>query len=175
MKISVIDWGILPGEASELAHQIAKLFAETRFVVPDISTKQCGPRSKYKAEVSFGLVKLAKSKLYCGNHPSACELGNKDDKKSKHLEGADWVEFDDRLNDLLDTYCISADVGASVIIRKGKKRCIEYRNGAKPLFGNYQWAKHGEYDDYCGRKAPRSHFPEGTPGRHDQKHYSLVG
>lgn len=182
MKIKILSFGtlgtVIGRQAEDLVARIENAFHPGRFVVNRLDHRYCrlSKRNPYLAEVSFGLVRLEASKLYCGNHPSACELGNKQDKKASHLEGADWVEFDDRLNDLLDAAEVSANVGDSVVIRKGRERCIEYFNGDYPEPGrNYQWAKEGRYADYIGSIAPRALFPAGTPGRHEQTGYAVIG
>lgn len=118
-------------------------------------------------KITIHNVRLKQSKHYCGNHPFACPVRpfEKPHKKLIYLEGADWVAFNDMINDVLDRLFISADVRSSlVIIRKDKRRCVYYWGHLLNAFNN-EWNKEGEfYEDWMGRKAPRSRFPKGTPG-----------
>lgn len=121
-------------------------------------------------------IRLKESKPYCGNHPAACERGGSH-RKAKYLEGADWIEFNDLLNDCLDSLNCSANVASSVcIIRKGLLRRTHY--GYKPhptaIFANV-WNKDDPayYED--GRKSKlKSSFPSGTPGIISNQ-YHVVG
>lgn len=178
MKLRIIKLGQLP-TLDSLRDLSVATFKDTRFKInyPTYGVLKQTPRSVYMGWVNLGRVRLRETKLYCGNHPCACELGNKEDKKYNYMEGADWVEFNDRLNDVLDANHVNADVGDIVRIRRGTERCIEYiEDGANKRFGaNYEWFKFGRYADYCGTTAPRGLFPEGTPGRHEQINYALVG
>lgn len=118
-------------------------------------------------------VRLRQKKPYCGNHPNACELGRQE-KRASYLEGADWVEFDDLINDVLDNLYVSADVESNVcILRKGARRRLHYSSYVAHTLGSgarvWQWRKDeppAYYGDYRGKGAPRSEFPDGTPGIH---------
>jgi hypothetical protein len=82
------------------------------------------------------------------------------------LEGADWVAFNDMLNDVLDALNVSANVASSLcIIRKGAMRRIEY-DGHKLGNGiDSEWNKDSaHYADRRGQVSPRSEYPAGTPG-----------
>jgi hypothetical protein len=119
-------------------------------------------------------VRLRSSKAYCGNHPGACQIDGKD-RRGSYLEGADWVEFNDMLNDVLDRLKVDARVESSVVlVRRGRERCVEYLYVQHP-WRNAEWEKIGIYKDYCGKKAPMSKFPEGTPGIYGRKRYNVVG
>lgn len=118
----------------------------------------------------IGTVRLRQSKDYCGNHPLPCPVrpyqAHKPHIHSKCLEGADWVAFNDMLNDVLDKLRVSANVASShVIIRKGEKRCTVYMS--QPL-GNgidNEWQRDsGCFENKMGMKSPRSDYPTGTPG-----------
>ena len=126
-------------------------------------------------------VRLRSSKAYCGNHPNACENGGtraeeQPHRKSKHLEGADWVEFNDLVNDILDRLHLDARFESSqMIMRKGKERRTHY--GSVRIFNQWQWDKQGDEDDFenfCGKTAPDSTFPEGTPGQYKNT-YAEIG
>lgn len=141
-------------------------------------------KSRFTAQLQFigkhikiADIRLKESKPYCGNHPAACERGGSH-RKAKYLEGADWIEFNDLVNDLLDSLNCSANVASSVcIIRKGLKRRIFYSYN-RLSFGNNQWHKDevesSAWGNYCGEKAPRSYFPDGTPGIISNQ-YHVVG
>lgn len=114
-------------------------------------------------------IRLKEKKPYCGNHPNACDIHG--GRKGTWLEGADWVDFNDTLNDVLDMHHVDARVRSSVCeIRDGKRRRIAYDSY---WFRNqFQWTKDGSYcdfEDFCGRVAPASEYPEGTPGLYERK------
>lgn len=130
-------------------------------------------RVDYKVnKVSIHDVRLKESKHYCGNHPFACPVrpwGNPPHKRAKYLEGADWVGWNDLVNDVLDKLSVSADVASSVvIIRKGPKRRTVYDGHPHPMaLYAYEWDKDAgaySYEDRRGKKSEPSHYPEGTPG-----------
>lgn len=116
-------------------------------------------------------VRLKESKPYCGSHPNACDIEG--GRKGPWLEGADWVEFNDRLNDVLDRYDVNAYVRSSIcILRKGTRRRVYYGSYLGNAFRNeYQWNKDEPdecYEDWCGKIAPASEFPFGTPGTYER-------
>ena len=121
----------------------------------------------YNTKLTIHDVRLKQSKDYCGNHPFSCPVRQfeRPHKKYNYLEGADWVVFNDLINDILDLHGISANVASSlVVIRKGRKRCIKYWGHKLGNGIDSQWDKEGKYEDYVGKKVGRSEFPEGTPG-----------
>lgn len=119
-------------------------------------------------------VRLKEKKRYCGNHPNSCEVEG--GRMGRYLEGLDWVEFNDRINDVLDSLNVSARVFSSVCeIRRNRERRHNYDSHLiLPSRGLYEWDKRGEdsdYEDYCGRYAPDSTYPYGTPGEYEvRKH-----
>lgn len=116
--------------------------------------------------ISFHKVRLKESKHYCGNHPLPCVINplvKERHVKSRCLEGADWVAFNDMVNDALDEFSISANAGSShCIIRKGLARCVEYT--AKPQGRGNEWVKDSGCFADCIGKTARAAYPEGTPG-----------
>jgi hypothetical protein len=123
-------------------------------------------------------VKLRQTKPYCGYHPAACELAGSHRRRA-YLEGADWVEFNDLVNDVLDLHSASAHVYSIVcVIRQGSKRRVRYGAEYGRFGGNATWERIGEtgdYHDYRGTVAPVSDFPEGTPGNYSKIRYACVG
>jgi len=125
-------------------------------------------------------VRLKAKKEYCGNHPASCEIGNPKHKKARFLEGADWVEFDDWLNDQLDAKSISANIStASFWVRRGRMRRTLYSHYYLPWGGNAEWSRDDPdfYSDWCGKDtpAPRAEFPVGTPGIYEALNYAVEG
>jgi hypothetical protein len=135
--------------------------------------------SRFRAEVDYQYtpkyavvridkVRLRAPKPYCGNHPDACERGphTGGDRKAAFLEGADWVSFNDMINDILDTLGISADVASLMVhIRDGRRRRVVYESAIRAQ----TWRKRGadsHYVDYIGKGAPPSIYPSGTPGEY---------
>jgi hypothetical protein len=115
-------------------------------------------------------VRLKDKKRYCGNHPNACDIEG--GRMGKFLEGLDWVEFNDRLNDVLDRLNLSARIFSDVCeVRDGRERRINYGSIYRHNF--FEWEKKGspsDYEDWCGKKgAPASDYPFGTPGLYERK------
>lgn len=143
---------------------LQRAFSRSRFtglhgeLVPEVDSKT----------IEFRNIRLRKSKPYCGNHPGACLAGgNRSERSGVWLEGADWAEVNDLINDVLDGLDVSAYVASSsCVIRRGRKRRITYGVMEK-VPGHPDWDKNGEDDDYqewIGLKAPRAEIPMGTPG-----------
>jgi len=122
------------------------------------------------SSLSVKQIRLKESKPYCGNHPIACEVipGNKV-RKANYLEGADWVEFNDLLNDVCDWYCVSANIRSAVcIVRKDVRRRTHYGYASTGRINvPWEWRMDEDdkfYVDYRVKRAPDSSFPDGTPG-----------
>ena len=146
---------------SFVADMIAKEFANSRF---KLSVEVKGQRV-----IKLRNIRLNEKKLYCGNHPNACQnpFGSPP-RMGNYLEGADWVDFNDRLNDLFDHYDWSARIRSSVCeIRDGNLRRINYGSHMRGNF--WQWDQSGsesDFADYVGKTAPPSTYPFGTPGEY---------
>lgn len=157
-------------DIDELVVAIVSHFNDSRFSV-DVSQS--------KGDIYLKMVRLRQTKEYCGNHPKGCEAtGGPKHKKAAFLEGADWVEFNDRLNTVLDRLHVSAVVSSSVVnLRQGLARRIVYDAKTRNAHA-WVWDKFGEaghYANYCGGDAPRSSFPIGTPGIYESVGYNVVG
>lgn len=146
---------------------IEEAFEGSRFIM-DIQVKPDNSR------LDIYMIRLIQSKDYCGSHPEACQVRpwvKQRHMKRTWLEGADWVDFNDRLNDVLDKNYIEARVQSSVcVIRMGLRRRIYYGSFSQG-FG-FEWVKRGEdedYKDYTGRYAPNSEYPYGTPGEYTRE------
>lgn len=102
-----------------LAAAIINAFHDTRFLITVFSRHDL---------VNIQQVRLRASKAYCGSHPCGCEGDpKKRDKKAAHLEGADWVEFNDRLNTVLDGLGAHARIESSQVhLREAGKRRVVY-------------------------------------------------
>jgi len=159
---------------------IEKEFKDSRFSL-EVSTKKWGVVSMTKVRVP--------KKEYCGNHMKACENPNKKHRHGTHLEGADWVEFNDMVNNALDALGVSANVASSksmggCIVRKGDRRRIRYESNTRlgSSIVNFAWivdydAPADHFECWCGSQIapPLAWFPEGTPGKHTLMGYSCVG
>ena len=115
-------------------------------------------------------IRLRESRKYCGNHPNACEIGGGPSRKAKYLEGADWVDFNDMINDILDALAVDANVGTAVCkIRKNKSRRTYY--GSYSHGFNWQWNMDEDddcYENFIHRPSPNSEYPFGTPGVYER-------
>lgn len=166
-------------EIGDVMAAVLREFFGSRFTM-EVFTPKLG-------EVSISKVRLEKSKEYCGNHMKACELADKNHRHSRYLEGADWVEFNDRVNDAMDRMGVDAKIASAkssqgCIIRKGEKRRIRYDSNTRVGFSpqNYAWivdydAPEDHWKMCIGEEAPRSIFPKGTPGIYEALQYSVVG
>lgn len=136
---------------------------------------------KYKGNtpyINLGQIRLKQSKVYCGSHPFACDV--EQGRKATLLEGADWVEFNDRVNDVLDSLFVSADVRSVVcIIRKETRRRFRYwghlEDGTQGEAYEWDLDEHDTYyEDYCGMVAPNSEYPKGTPGLYERDPKEII-
>ena len=136
----------------------------------------------FRASVSLGTrggdltyVRRTRYHEYCGSHPMACEIRGRFGQRRQRamlLEGGDWIQFNDLVNDIFDRYMIDADVGLwtgrGINIRLNTSRRINYRAYLASDFGGlqYEWSELGlpsDYEDWTGRQAPRATGPGGTP------------
>lgn len=146
--------------------ELIAILETSRFIVNGLTTTR--PTKTYKGGiVELREIRLKEPKPYCGNHAGPC-LIERPHRKARYLEGLDWVEFNDLVNSVLDRLHIPADVASSACtIRKGLKRRVVYEGGP-----NGDWDKTGrsqDYEDWCGKDAPSSNYPMGTPGGEPMK------
>lgn len=133
-----------------------------------------------KEIVNIQQVRLRAQKEFCGNHPAACERGNPTHRKGRYLEGADWVQFNDELNNILDRLNVSARVqSAQVILRKGALRRTHYGHRYARPGQNAEWLldsdREFDWEDCRGIKKqhPVSTFNEGTPGMYRKANHNI--
>lgn len=147
-------------QVEDIATMIRKTLAGSRFTA-EVTT----PTTK---RVEIRTVRLTYHKDYCGNHPLPCPVRafSKPHKKTRQLEGADWVGFNDMLNDLLDAIgCVCDCASSHVIIRKSGARCMRY--DAQTLNGiDSEWKRNsGVFENHIGNnRNAHAEFPQGTPG-----------
>lgn len=122
--------------------------------------------------------RLRRKKFYCGQHAGPCQATffAKRHKLGSWLEGADWVGFNDMLNDALDAHSIEADIWSEresigrLYVRQGRRRCRSYMADDSVGRGqHWRGNKHEECNFYeshfgCTTPAERSEYQEGTPG-----------
>lgn len=137
---------------SFLALALEDMIEHSRFTA-DVETKDGS------AVINVRNVRLKeKRKPYCGNHPAACEAFAPRVHRRRYLSGgADWVEWNDRINDLLDAHECSAFVRTSVcVIRIGWLRRTSYDYYSHG-FGQNTWIKEDpqSMEDCIGVHAPR--------------------
>ena len=122
----------------------------------------------------FRNIRLRHVKDYCGQHAFSCAVANPGRPPGRHrhaayLEGADWVAFNDMVNDVLDDLNVSAEVWSDarnvergVSVRHGFRRCVEYQAS---LAQGGDWLREGVFADWRKRKKRRrAKYPAGTPG-----------
>jgi len=182
--------------SAKLVPVLKDVIAASRFTA---DVKDCGYSSQSKS-AKGGVVDIKKirirgeSRVDCEGHPGPCVLPLPwqlviPRKRSKFLEGADWVEFDDLLNAMCDALGLEANIYSwnrdtdkpgRFVIRKGRQRRVVYdchevwRGGF--LIGR-AWDNNGPADhfkDCIGAIPPTSEFMEGTPGLHSTERASKV-
>ncbi len=140
-----------------VADRVARLIRGSRFCCSDIDIV----RGHRRHTVQVHEIRLRVAKPYCGNHAGPCKVPGRH-RKAAYLEGADWVAFNDWLNDLLDGIDHDGRVFSSVCdVRIGRRRRICYTSTGAI------WDRIGEESDYrdcCGSRAPRAICTPGTPG-----------
>lgn len=121
--------------------------------------------------IRIGNVKLKKPKPYCSAQPGPCwQRSLHTHCWYNHLEGADWVGFNDGINDILDGMNVQANVRqGAVLIRLAGLRRVRYGADKEEGFPQQWWQKRGDLNsDFmdCRHLAttPRAWFPEGTRG-----------
>lgn len=179
-----------------LCADLANLSVASRFrFVPKMAKRY----ASYNPIIEIKGVRLKTRKEYCGSHPGACELAFSVHRVLSCLEGADWVEFNDMLNNHMDEHNISCVIWSApkerqlsqtkerMRIRIGMHRRASYdmRPNERGL-GNATWELNGQVNDFMlGSVVNRpdrrlgsdawSYFPEGTPGIHAPLKYACVG
>lgn len=154
----------------DIRYALYHAFENSRFCIGGISDKGAG--------LKIEKIRLREKKPYCGSHPMSCELRPQFGRPARHnfLEGADWVEANDMINDVLDNLNASANVRTSVVkIRKGSNRRIHYGaylHSQSTMGQIWEWRLDEDdehYQDFRGLNAPNSWYPEGTPGEYMRK------
>ena len=153
---------------------------------------------RWRRVVEIRDVRLRQKKRYCGQHPNECLNKLRKEPMGSWLEGADWIGFNDGLNDLFDRMHLEADVWSfnrdagylsptgffraynQYFIRKGRCRRVTYDSAFWELpklnvGGFWFWLRDGVFADWIGKTAPRSTYPEGTPGLADWRIPSEAG
>ncbi len=150
-----------------------------------------GNNSRLALELSA--IRLRSAKPYCGQHAGPCRVTfPRRHKVGCWLEGADWVGWGDMLNDFCDRARIKADIwshGAEFykpyFVRRGAARRTCHHSIKACRLGGFGKLVRCDWDDPKGfevwdwdesraefstahfgvkRDAPRSVFPDGTPG-----------
>jgi hypothetical protein len=129
---------------------------------------------RYRTCLCIDTIRLRHPKLYCGQHPGPClALFPKPERRYAYLEGADWIGWNDMLNTVLDRLGVEAKVWSLnreaiksyFLIRDGCRRrvCYEYEVVGLNAVG-WAEASDDDFEHWIGKEAPRSCFPDGTPG-----------
>lgn len=96
-------------------------------------------------------IRLEEPKPYCGQHPGSCEFPNRKKPTSRLLEWDDWVEFNNRVNAVLDSKNIDADVwslphdvkGKFWIRKDNRARSVRLGGDAQRLRPRCSYLEHG--------------------------------
>lgn len=155
-------------DANKFLRAIPKYIDRSRFTVGTVALvgikKKRGQGLTYPVQLLT--VRLRESKPYCGNHAGPCQIQgpHKPHRKSKCLEGSDWVAFNDMVNDCLDKLGMVCDVEVGggrfyICLRKDGKRRIDYFGPGGGEFNPF-----GTYEDRRYEKSGPSSLVAGTPG-----------
>lgn len=159
---------VIAGNVQEIARTLACYLPLSRFTIQSIRASNAAvyrkKKLRYIGVLTLDTIRLKAKKEYCGNHAGPCQLsGHKPDKKMACLEGADWVGFNDMVNDALDQLGVSADVGSSACdVRRDYRRRMLY-DGVKG--GAFNKVENDEfYLNRIGEREEHADILAGTPG-----------
>lgn len=162
-------------DREKMAAELKAAVEKSRFTVQDWDL--CKFRNWTPALKVRG-VRLRKKKDYCGQHPGPClNLFPRPHRKGTWLEGADWIGFNNMVNDLFDRRHYSVNVfsfnreahGGKYHIRRGKHRRVcydmrtEYTSFGRP-FSLWEEETAADFLNCCGMPPHPSRFPDDTPG-----------
>ncbi len=162
-----------PDDRSKVVKAIKAKLEESRFTADVFEMNH----HQHRLVIRLENIRLVDKKDYCGAHPNECQV-NRPHKTTRYLEGGDWIGWNDMLNDVLDRMKMDADAwsynresrgGGKYPIRLGLCRRTNYESEMVCQWGRtfFHWDSAVNADDftnYCGKKAPRSTYPDGTPG-----------
>lgn len=144
----------------------------SRFRILDLTVGIFPHADRVRPALKISGPRLLRKKFYCGQHAGPCRAGvRRRHPLGSWLEGADFVAFDDMLNDLCDKYQIEAEIWSTresigrLYLRDGKLRRNRYYNPC----GVAHWMGGRHRSDFIDRfgnpePAERSDFTAGTPG-----------
>jgi hypothetical protein len=159
-------------------HLQTKYLPRSRFYILDLDPGYHARIDPRKDSLKILGVRLRRKKPYCGQHAGPCQVTfvQKKHKTTAYLEGADWVAFNDMLNDLCDRFKIECTIWSEresdgrLYLRVGRKRCNAYFASMRYgfLWDGKQDLEDDRYfnDTHFGVRtpAPRSEYEDGTPG-----------
>lgn len=178
--MKIIPFNTTPGKFLDVLEAYLPI---SRFVIPPYGTGNrnyaCEIETVWYEKRSYAMVnlrgiRLKNRKPNCGQHTGPCRLNFKKHQRKTTLEGADWVGFNDMLNDICDANGIEARITSKgqelerlMVLRSGRRRRDRYYSAA---INGQPWAGGENFDDFYdthfGERAPaeRSDFTIGTPG-----------
>jgi hypothetical protein len=103
-----------------------------------------GEQRRHRWRILAKSVRLTKAKPYCGNHLGPCAIPNRPKPTSSCLEWDDWVQFNNLVNDFLDTQQQPSDAWSNPgePTDNGKKEFYIRRNNQRRIY--WDWTE-GEY------------------------------
>lgn len=123
--IKIIESNLVDMDVYDICSYLSSTIKESKFSIYSIDAIFNKKASKYKIGIlKLKGIRLKESKLYYGQHPYR-NLPNP--RKLKYLNTPDWVEFNDLINDTLDSLKVSANVTSCCCkIRQEYERSISY-------------------------------------------------
>lgn len=161
--------------AAVCRHLVEEYLPISRFHILDLEDGIFRSASAKLRSLRIVGVRLKRKKFYCGQHAGPCQARIRTTHPlASYLEGADFVGFNDMLNDLCDKYQIEANIWSTreshgrLYLRRGRDRCNYYE--CDHITGQHWHANERSstsfYADHFGdpNPAPRSEYTDGTPG-----------
>jgi len=157
-----------PKSALQLKNLLVRKLKRSRFDVPayNVHYSNAGDRCRHGRLRIYG-IRLKARKPYhgAGPVPSSQAMmrrgwgrGGRKIAKMSFLEGADWVEFNDLLNDFCDELGICANIFSKVCsIRRGWFRRIAYES--ETLGRQHRWQRFPPPEHYMGVVSRTGPFP----------------
>ena len=137
------------GDIRRVHKALLKTLKSSRFLVRNIVVK---PRTsgRSRATIHLNEIRLKERKHFRGCAPEFTDWQlARPCKRMQFLEAADWIEWNDLLNDMLDELDCSADVLSSAcIVRKGRLRRIRYDTWEDNNGIRCSWEKTGPTSAY---------------------------
>jgi len=137
------------GDVKKVHKALLATLKNSRFLVRDIVVKEQTADRK-RGVIHLNEIRLKEAKYFRGCAPEFEEWRlARPCKRAHFLEAADWIEWNDLLNDLLDELDCPADVlSRACVVRKGRLRRTRYDTLEDKYGIQSQWEKAGSKEAF---------------------------